>query len=151
MRRSSSMPSMLGIQMSSRTSAGFSRAISSITPAGSPVSSTRKPSSLRIPRSDDRIRSSSSTTSTVSFTTFLWTNRRAPGLSKRLGQNLGELLLFYRKLEHESTSPGRVVAHPDEAVMVGDDRGNDRQAQAGAALAGGKVGLENPRAHRRRD
>ena len=55
-----------------------------------------------------------------------------------LAQNLGELLLFYRKLEDESTSSRRVVAHPDEAMMVGDDGRDDRQAEAGAALAWSK-------------
>src|SRR5581483_3574245 len=149
-RRRSSMPSIPGIQISSRTSAGCSRAISSITPAGSPVSSTRKPSSPRMPRSEDRIRSSSSTTNTVSFTLFscLEGMRRA---KCALAENVRELLVFYRKFEHESTSPRRPLAHPHEAVMVGDDSGGNRQAQAGATLTGRKIGLEDTRAHRRRN
>src|SRR5208282_3136914 len=142
-RRSSSMPSTSGIHTSSSTIAGVSRWIRSITPGASPVSTTRKPSSLRMPRNDDRIRSSSSTTNTVSFTIFplSWV---LPLVSIRFSPRL--LRVSYWKLHDESTSARLVIGHPHKAVMVGDDRRDDREAQPGAARLIGKVRLENSRA-----
>ena len=108
----------------------------SITAGARPVSRTRKPSSLKIPRSDDRIRSSSSTTSTVSFTLDL-SGKRVDALAARVrvasASCLANCCSFNRKLKDESTSARAVVAHPDEAVMVGDDGRNNRQAEPGAA------------------
>src|SRR5208282_4711324 len=63
---------------------------------------------------------------------------------RRSVRQSSKLQAFYRKLEHESTSPGMVVAGPDEAVMVGDDRRDDREAEPGAAFAGRKIRLEDP-------
>src|SRR5581483_8261038 len=62
-----------------------------------------------------------------------------------------KLLIFYRKFKYESTSPGLVVPHPDEAVMVGYDGRNYRQTQPGTVLLGGKIGLEDALLERRLD
>src|SRR5262245_44989467 len=118
------MPSISGIQMSSNTSRGCSAAIvaSALRPLS--ASKTRKPSSVRTPRTLERICSSSSTMRIVSAMASL---------------------SFYRKLNDEATALGLVVAHANEGAMVGEDRRDDRQPEAGPLSFRGEIRLEESR------
>src|SRR5438093_3679255 len=109
--------------MSSKTSRGRSAAITASAVRPLSASSTRNPSSARTPRTLARICSSSSTIRMVST------------------MNLPS----YWKFDDESTPLRFVVAHADERAVVGEDGGNDRQAETGAILLRREVGFEQPR------
>src|SRR5579859_7194519 len=100
-----------------------------------------------MPRSDDRIRSSSSTTKTVVFTLFLpmpelaSTELCADEPDTKLCSDLlgishksRILLIFYGKLEDKSTAVRWSIMHANEAMMIGYDRRDDRQTKSGATL-----------------
>ena len=61
------------------------------------------------------------------------------------------MLVFYWKLDDESTAMGSIGVDSHEPMMVGDYTGNDCQTEPGTTLLGGEVWLEDPRAVARID
>src|SRR5579863_1581004 len=98
------------------------------------------------------MRASSSTTSTVGRIFF---NRsrlpRAAASPASSSRNIRCWLILYGEFEDKSTAVRRTIVNADEAMMVADDRRDDRQTKAGAAAFGREVRLKNPRAQARFD
>src|SRR5439155_1368706 len=132
MRSTSSMPSISGIHTSTIASRGAACRSSSRARRPSGASSTSKPSSASTPRSVCRMFSSSSTTRIVSDIPHLHPTLGA-GVRSVLGAG-GELRRapLNRKLEDEAAAAREVVPHADEPAVVRDDRGHDREPEAGA-------------------
>src|SRR5919204_3364795 len=53
----------------------------------------------------------------------------------------------HRKLQDDATAAREVVPHANEAVVIGDDRRDDCEPEAGALRLGGEVRLEQARLH----
>src|SRR5438876_712097 len=145
MRSTSSMPSISGIHTSTIASRGAACRSSSRARRPSGASSTSKPSSASTPRSVCRMFSSSSTTRIVSDIPHLHPTLGA-GVRSVLGAG-GELRRapLNRKLEDEAAAAREVVPHADEPAVVRDDRGHDREPEAGALGLGREVGLVHQR------
>src|SRR6266403_5830814 len=95
-----------------------------------------------MPRTLWRMPASSSTTRMVSSAVVCSLPITPPSVSVQ--DDLLDLP-FHRQLDHETAAPRLVVFDPDESLMVGDDRRDDREAETRSALLRRKVGLEETR------
>src|SRR5712692_11281291 len=118
------MPSVSGIQMSSRTRSGRCRSRNRRALPAFSASTTWWPSSARISESSSRMPTSSSTTR-------IWAIS-----SRRLGQ---------RQENAHRGATARAILDRDAAMVFVDDLLHDGQAEARAAGFGSHIGLKNSR------